>query len=150
MYMYPQCYSYGVATAGRLVASPDLIRRVYCFQYNAILKAICAGVGLGLGPRLPAGLPPNDPGELGLLVLLLGDQGHSVQEGVHLCQCEGAGLAWGHERTLFKERLAGLGHISLGVQQRGAHSPVPRLPPIEKKDLELSTTFFPQNFSGNS
>ena len=30
-----------------LVSSPDLIRRVYRLQYNAILKAICAGVGFG-------------------------------------------------------------------------------------------------------
>ena len=34
-----------------LVSSPDLIRRVYCFQYNArvILKATRAGVGFGSG-----------------------------------------------------------------------------------------------------
>ena len=30
-----------------LVSSPDLIRRVYRLQYNAILKAIHAGVGFG-------------------------------------------------------------------------------------------------------
>ena len=82
----------------------------------------------------PAGLPLNDPGELGLLVFLLGDQGHSVQEGVHLCQREGAGLAWGHERALFKERLAGLGHISLGIQQREAHSRMSRVMTPSKRE----------------
>ena len=40
-----------------IVSSPDLIRHVYRFQYNAReLKAICAGVGLGLGPRLCSSL----------------------------------------------------------------------------------------------
>ena len=32
-----------------LVSSPDLILCVYRFQYNAILKPICAGVGFGSG-----------------------------------------------------------------------------------------------------
>ena len=75
-----------------------------------------------------AGLPLNDPGELGLLVLLLGDQGQPVQKGVHLCQSECAGLAWEQERALLKECLGGLCHISLGVQRdsREAHSLVSR------------------------
>ena len=40
-----------------MVSSPDLIRRVYCFQYNpcAILKAICAGVGFGSGTETSPG-----------------------------------------------------------------------------------------------
>ena len=66
----------------------------------------------------PAGLPSDDPCELGLLVLLLGDQGHPVQKGVHLCQSEGAGLARGHERALLKECLGGLCHISLEETKR--------------------------------
>ena len=32
-----------------------LIQRVYHLQHNVILKAICAGVGLDLGPRLAPG-----------------------------------------------------------------------------------------------
>ena len=70
----------------------------------------------------PAGLPSDDLCELGLLVLLLGDQGHSVQKGVHLCQSEGAGLAWGHERALLKECLGGLCHISLEETKRQSGS----------------------------
>ena len=42
----------GVLLLSSLVPRP-LIQRVYRLQYNArILKAIRAGVGLGLGPRL--------------------------------------------------------------------------------------------------
>jgi len=34
------------------LAPRPLIQRVYRLQYNAILKAIRTGIGLGLGPRL--------------------------------------------------------------------------------------------------
>ena len=61
-------------------------------------------------------LPPNNLGEFSLLLLLLGDEGHVIQEGIHLCKCEGAGLAWGHERALLKECLGRLCHISLAEQ----------------------------------
>ena len=58
-------------------------------------------------------VPPNDLGEFGLLLLLFGDKGHVIQEGIHLCKCKGAGLARGHERALLKECLGCLSHISL-------------------------------------
>lgn len=59
------------------------------------------------------GLPSNDLGEFSFLLLLLGDESHVIQEGIHLSKCEGAGLARWHEGALLKEGLGCLGHISL-------------------------------------
>ena len=43
--------SFAGQIATLIVLSPDVIWRIYCFQYNvqAILKAIRAGVGFGSG-----------------------------------------------------------------------------------------------------
>jgi len=49
------------------------------------------------------GLPSNDLGEFSFLLLLLGDESHVIQEGIHLSKCEGAGLARWHEGALLKE-----------------------------------------------
>ena len=42
-------YTYVHAVQINVVLSPDLIRRVYRFQYKTVLKPICAGIGFGSG-----------------------------------------------------------------------------------------------------